>query len=263
MNKYQAPTEFIGRETIFLESCESTNSLALTACSENKATHGLAIVAEHQTKGRGQMGNKWDSKRGDNLLLSIVLKPTISANEQFYLSKAVACGIMEGLGAWAKEQVGQNLPLAIKWPNDIYLEGKKLGGILIENQWNAGKWTHSVVGIGLNINQIDFEGLRATSLKKHTRNSTEIDKIEVFNSICLGMEKYVKVCEFGDFHQIDEVYHSYLFRLNEWHLYQDNESREVFDGRILKVNEQGLILIEKQNGYKMYDLKEISFIFPT
>ena len=263
MNKYQAPSEFIGRQTIFLESCESTNSLALAACTENTAEEGLVIIAEHQTKGRGQMGNRWDSKIGENLLFSIVLKPSISAAEQFFLSKSVACGIIEGISNWAKLNFGRSLPLSIKWPNDLYINEKKLGGILIENQWNSGKWTHSVVGIGLNINQTSFEGLRATSLKEQLGSSESLEKPDLFNSICLGIEKYYKLCEERHFERIDDTYHSYLFRLNEWHLYQDQSTQEIFDGKILRVNEQGLVIIEKQNGYKMYDLKEIIFIFPT
>lgn len=263
MNKYQAPTEFIGRKTIFLESCESTNSLALQECTERDIEEGLIYIAEHQTKGRGQMGNRWDSKNGENLLFSLVLKPTISAQEQFYLSKSVACGIVEGLKIWAKDFFGKNLPLAIKWPNDLYLADKKIGGILIENQWNAGKWTHAVVGVGLNINQQQFDGLRASSLRAYLETEEELDKPTIFNAICFGLEEHYLACLNKKFPLIDDKYHAHLLRLNEWHLYQENESKEVFDGKILQVNEQGLLLVEKQNGYKLYDLKEIVFIFPT
>lgn len=263
MNKYQAPTEFIGRRTIFLESCESTNSLALRECAEKDVEEGLIFIAEHQTRGRGQMGNRWDSRKGENLLFSLVLKPAISAQEQFYLSKSVACGIVEGLKAWAKEVFGKNLPLAIKWPNDLYLADKKLGGILIENQWNGGKWTHAVVGVGLNINQQQFDGLRATSLRAHLKMDEILDKTAIFNALCKGLEEYYLACLDKQFSSIDDNYHAHLLRLNEWHLYEENESKEVFDGKILQVNEQGLLLVEKQNGYKLYDLKEIVFIFPT
>lgn len=263
MNKYQAPTEFIGRKTIFLESCESTNSLALEECSEKDIEEGLVYVAEHQTKGRGQMGNRWDSKSGENLLFSLVLRPKIAANEQFYLSKSVACGIIDGLKNWSKNVLGTSLPLAIKWPNDIYLGEKKIGGILIENQWNAGKWAYAVVGVGLNVNQQQFDGLRATSLRAFANQQAEINKSTLFNALCKGLETYYLACADKKFQWIDEKYHADLMRLNEWHLYQEMESKEVFDGKILQVNEQGLLLMEKQNGYKLYDLKEISFIFHT
>jgi len=262
LNKYQAPTQFIGRNTKYLDSCESTNSLALQECLENNIPEGFCYIADHQTKGRGQRGNRWDSHRGHNLLLSIVLQPKLSANQQFYLSKAIACGVVEGLKRWGNE-LGIHLPVSIKWPNDIYLAEKKIGGILIENQWNAGQWTYAIIGIGLNINQEEFGELRATSLKAFTSSSKEIDKATVFKQLCLGIENQYAICQTENFDQLDTTYHAHLLRLNEWHLYQEPDSQEIIDGKIIQVNEQGLLLVEKQNGYKLYDLKEIIFIFPS
>lgn len=263
MKNYQAKTEFIGRNIKYLESCESTNSLALQECLEKEIEEGFCYIANHQTNGRGQRGNGWDSKKGDNLLLSIVLKPTLNANQQFYLSKSIACGIVKGLNQWAKIHLNKSLPFSVKWPNDIYVEDKKIGGILIENQWNAGNWIHSIVGIGLNINQEHFGDLRASSLKSYSKLSEPIEKGEVFNFICTSIEYFYKKNSPENFAFIDEQYHSYLMRLNEWHLYQEVENSQVIDGKIIQVNEQGLLLMEKQNGYKLYDLKEIIFIFPS
>jgi len=263
LKNYQAQTQFIGRITKYLESCESTNSLALQECLATEIPEGFCYIAEHQTAGRGQRGNRWDSKAGDNLLLSIVLKPKIAANQQFFLSKAIACGIAEGIQNWAKTTLNRHLPVAVKWPNDIYLSEKKLGGVLIENQWNTGIWTHAIVGIGLNINQTNFGDLRATSLKEFVKIPTEIDKSEIFHFICEAIEKHYQACQQEDFELIDSSYHNHLLRLNEWHLYQEADHKEIFDGKIIRVNEQGLLLIEKQNGYKLYDLKEIIFIFPS
>lgn len=262
MKNYQAQTQFIGRLTKYLESCESTNSLALQECLEREIPEGFCYISEHQTAGRGQRGNRWDSEAGNNLLLSIVFKPKLSAADQFFLSKAIACGIAEGIKQWGKITCNLQLPVSIKWPNDIYLSDKKLGGVLIENQWNAGKWTHAIVGIGLNINQTNFGDLRATSLKAHCQQINDFDKVEIFQFICEAIEKHYHACQQKDFELIDSIYHSYLLRLNEWHLYQEADQQEVFDGKIIQVNEQGLLLMEKQKGYKLYDLKEIIFIFP-
>ncbi len=263
MKKYQAQTEFVGRNIKYLESCESTNSLALQECLSKEIPEGFCYIANHQTKGRGQRGNEWNSKEGENLLLSFVFKPKIAANHQFYLSKAVACGIILGLQNWSIKLFNKSLTLSIKWPNDIYLDDKKMGGILIENQWNSGTWTHSVVGIGLNINQDQFGNLRATSLKSYCNWLETIDKAEVFHSICEAIEFFYLKNTIENFSFIDENYHQSLLRLNEWHLYQEVENQEIFDGKIIQVNEAGHLLMEKQNGYKLYDLKEIIFIFPS
>ncbi len=262
MNKYQAQTQFIGRNIKYLESCESTNSLALQECLENDPDEGFCFITDHQSNGRGQRGNRWDSKAGDNLLFSLILKPNLSANQQFYLSKAVAIAICEGIKSWAIQNHQLHLPIHIKWPNDIYVDNQKIGGVLIENQWNAGKWTHAVIGIGLNINQEHFGDLRATSLKSYARLAKTIDKSELFHCLCESIEQSYQSCLNQHFQEIDQHYHANLLRLNEWYLYQDAESQEVFDGKIMQVNEQGLLLIEKQNEVKLYDLKEIIFIFP-
>ena len=258
MNKYQAPTEFIGQQIKYLETCDSTNTLALKECLEESIKEGFTWIADHQTEGRGQRGNSWLSKKGDNLLFSIYLKPKLQNEPHFYFSKAIACGIIDGLQQWSKSK----LPLQIKWPNDIYIGDQKLGGILIENQWAGSQWTHSIVGIGLNINQEEFGDLRANSLKKFLEVSEHIPRDFVFHAICQSIEKYFKNYQAHQFDLIDQFYHEHLFRLNEWNLYQEAESNEMFDGKIIQVNEQGLLLMEKQNGYRLYDLKELIFIFP-
>jgi BirA family biotin operon repressor/biotin-[acetyl-CoA-carboxylase] ligase len=188
------------------------------------------------------------------------LKPNDQqAIHQFYLSKAISIGILEGLQKWAINTLLEKLPIKIKWPNDIYLEEQKIAGILIENNFQAGKWNFSIVGIGININQTEFENLRASSLKKWTKSPAKIDIREIFNAISIEIENYYQLFLSNNFEEIDKVYHQNLFRLQTKALFEDGTG--IFSGKIIRVNPNGHLVLEKSNELKVYDLKELSFIF--
>ncbi|MCZ2473817.1 biotin--[acetyl-CoA-carboxylase] ligase [Aquirufa ecclesiirivi] len=260
MNNYHAPTQFIGKLAKYISTCPSTNSMAFQESLESQIPEGFAWVAGHQSAGRGQRGNTWQAEPDQNLLLSFLLKPPHSLLEnQFYLSKAVALGILNGLQNWASENYGEKIPLSIKWPNDLYLDGKKLGGILIENNFQSGQWTFSIVGIGLNINQTNFADLRACSLKSWMKSPQSFDLLDIYKHISAGIEQEYLHFLAQKFHLLDEAYHQKLFRFQEWHSYQD--SKHEFIGKILRVNAQGLLIMEKPVGEQVYEIKELSFIF--
>ncbi len=221
---------------------------------------GFAWIAGQQTAGKGQRGNVWQTQANQNLLVSYLFHPDPNLlSAQFYLSKAIAIGIIDGLQDWAKQSLGETIPLEIKWPNDIYLAGKKLGGILIESNFQAGKWAFSIVGIGLNINQIDFAGLRANSIRQWTQQPQAIDIQSIFNHVSMGIENTYQAFSNQEFDELDNRYHQHLFRLNNWHTFEDKLGQ--FEGKIVRVNEQGLIEIEKNDRRESYDIKELSFIF--
>ena len=185
MNKYQAPTRFVGKNTKYHETCASTNSLGFQEALEYQLPEGFAWIAGHQTAGKGQRGNQWLAEANQNLLVSYLLKPNHELlPSQFYLSKAIANGIVLGLQQWASNSLGERLPLEIKWPNDIYLEGRKLGGILIESNFQAGKWAFSIIGIGLNINQLSFAEDKAISLRLATqKDEFDIEKNQQYRRL--------------------------------------------------------------------------------
>jgi BirA family biotin operon repressor/biotin-[acetyl-CoA-carboxylase] ligase len=178
---------------------------------------------------------------------------------QFYLSKAIAIGILEGLQKWAKNTLLEKLPLKIKWPNDLYLEEKKIAGILIENNFQAGQWNFSIVGIGININQTKFDNLRASSLKNWTKSPASLDIRDIFNAISIEIENFYQHFLSNHFEFIDEVYHQNLFRMQSTALFEDETG--VFSAKIVRVNSNGHIVLENLSEIKVYDLKELSFIF--
>jgi BirA family biotin operon repressor/biotin-[acetyl-CoA-carboxylase] ligase len=260
LNNYQAPTRFVGKKTKYLDCCESTNVLGFQEALQADIPEGFAWIAGQQTAGKGQRGNVWQTEANQNLLVSYLLKPDHQlVHSQFYLSKAAANGIIHGLQSWANDTLGEALPLEIKWPNDLFLAGQKIGGILIESNFQAGKWAFSILGIGLNINQIEFHGLRATSLRKWTQNPQQFDVSAIFDYISTGIEKSYQSFTSQSFSDLDAEYHRHLYCLHHWHLLEDKMGQ--FQGRIVRVNEQGLIEIEKNDTLECYDIKELSFIF--
>ena len=262
MNNYQAPTRFVGKKSKYLDICPSTNSLAFQEALNGDFPEGFAWIAGHQTAGRGQRGNTWQVEPNQNLTLSFLLRPPHELVEkQFYLSKAIANGILAGLESWSRATQGENFNFEIKWPNDIYLDGVKMGGILIENNFQAGKWNFSIIGIGLNINQTHFENLRGTSLRSYLDLHQAIPLTMIYDYIAQGIEEAYTLFTSKAFTSIDEIYHEKLFRRLEWATFEASDER--FEGKILGVNEQGLLEIEKEFTVESYDLKEISFIFPS
>jgi BirA family biotin operon repressor/biotin-[acetyl-CoA-carboxylase] ligase len=260
LNKYQAPTRFVGKNTKYLETCASTNSLGFQEALEYQLPDGFAWITGHQTDGKGQRGNKWVDQPNENLLVSYLLRPTMQpAANQFYLSKALSIGLLEGIQKWARNTLMDELPLKIKWPNDLYLEEQKLAGILIENNFLSGQWNFSIAGIGININQTEFANLRASSLKKWTHSPMQIDIREIFNSISAEIENYYEIFTSNQFDLLDQIYHLHLFQHQKLAQYEDETG--VFLGKIIQVNPNGHLVLEKSNEIKVYDLKELSFIF--
>ena len=177
---------FIGRKLIYLPSCHSTNDEALSLIKDDKYEHGKLIITSDQTKGRGQRGNQWLTKPGQNLTFSIILDVTFLNTERIFdLNMVVSLGILKGLNSTLN---AQHSTLKVKWPNDIYFEEKKLGGILIENVFRGDGSVWSVAGIGININQEDFNYLNATSLRVIA--GREFDLQAVLNGITNEIEKF-------------------------------------------------------------------------
>ena len=163
---------------IKLNAIDSTNDFLKALASNQKIENFTVVTAKSQYKGRGQMGTEWQTEEGKNLITSILIKKTIPNTELiFVLNIAIAISIIEAL---KKIKIPD---LSIKWPNDIMSGRKKIAGILIENNIKENGKIQSIVGIGLNINQTNFENLpKASSLKVITGKDYEIEEI-LFNII--------------------------------------------------------------------------------
>ena len=156
----------IGSNVISLETVDSTNAFAVEL-GERQAAHGTVVVAEKQTKGRGRLGRTWASPSGGNIYMSVLLRPSVRLEDVTILT------VMAGVACVRALRDATGVPVAIKWPNDLMVDGKKLGGILTEIKSASGRVSFAAVGIGINVNA-DFGNFPpdirdlATSLKIET-----------------------------------------------------------------------------------------------
>ena len=243
----------IGNHLIELDTVDSTNNYAAKLLLQTKLVNGTAIMTHFQTDGRGQRGSSWNSDPGKNLLFSLILNGHfINTENYFLLSKVIAIGINEAIEE-ISGQVGY-----VKWPNDIYMNEKKIGGILIENQWKGNLLEVAIVGVGINVNQVDFDELdNATSLA--LLGSKNYDVKEVMNKVFSKIEIYYNKLKKGDVEQINAIYFNHLLYGGQWKVYDSKNGR--IEGKITKVMENGLIELKlKDKNRSTFDFKELSFI---
>ncbi len=245
---------FVGQNLLTLKEVDSTNSFLRNLLTNSKPLpEGTVIMAEHQYSGRGQQQNKCHSQAGKNLTFSILLKPTfLSAVNQFDLTRAISLGVFDTL----RTLLGDNLK--IKWPNDIYYNDSKLGGMLIENVVQGSSINNSIIGIGLNVNQDDFpDGLtNATSVKQILHKDYDLRLL--LSEICSNIEAYYLHLKAGRIDFIRNAYLNSLYWLNEPRRFK--AGGEVFEGIIEGVADNGLLQIKKDGSTTGYDLKEIEFL---
>lgn len=252
---FQPSTLFLGKKSRFVPTCHSTNDELAKMIQESGAEipEGTLVATAHQTAGRGQRGNRWESAPGENLTFSLLLKPGfLRASEQFRLSIAVALGVYETL----REHLDDSLK--VKWPNDVFHGNRKLGGLLIENTLQGYALAHSVVGIGLNVNQLQFGVPTATSLRAVTGQPYRYDLDALLARLleCLEAE-YLRLRQGG--HEAQKArYLAALYRYQEWHPFRDAEG-QLFNGQLLGVDEAGRLAVETETGVRYFGVKEVQF----
>lgn len=191
-----------------LDTTDSTNNYAMEQVHAGLAKHGMAWFALEQTMGKGQRGKSWESQKGKNIALSIVLEPEkLHITNPFHLNTLVALSCLDFFGYYAGSET------KIKWPNDIYWRDRKAGGILIESNHRGKTWNWAIVGIGINLNQTSFNTdlVNPVSLKQIT--GKDYDIIDAGNQLYQMLMKSLR--ETVDFDQILKRYNTELFRLNE------------------------------------------------
>ena len=161
MSKNIATNLFNDKISIYVTECLSTNDILTNLLKRNKVVEGDSIETDFQYQGKGQRNNTWISEKESNILLSFLLSPNLKVENQFIIHVLVSISLIKLLNKL-------NIDARIKWPNDIYVGDKKIAGILIENFIFKKKVQNSVVGIGLNLNQRNFKGFRATSVYLET-----------------------------------------------------------------------------------------------
>ncbi len=221
---------------------------------------GVVLTTFNQTAGRGQMGNQWLAEPNNNIAFTVVLKPTfLDAREQFHLNKAIALAVHDCI---VKIFIQYNPLLAetcsVKWANDIYVSDEKIAGILIQNALSGSRLQHSIIGIGLNINQLAFpDNFNATSLKR--RLELDFDLFTIVEQLAKAIEQRYLQLKTGNFKGLHDEYLSKLYRFNDEYLFQ-YPNGAFFRGTIIGVTATGRLEILTTEGVKTFDIKEVKFV---
>ncbi|AWW31899.1 biotin--[acetyl-CoA-carboxylase] ligase [Echinicola strongylocentroti] len=252
MHKILANTVFLGKDIIYMTECHSTNDIASAKIKDGTVKEGSIVLTDKQTKGRGQRGNRWYSEPGKNLTFSLVLAPVfLSPGAQFDLNRMISKAVKDALNRYADG-------IMVKWPNDIvHTTQGKLGGILIENSLTQSRIETSVVGIGLNLNQVDFALPGPVSLA--VLSGRQVDKWELLNEILVEIEKrYIQVKK-GRVDKLREEYWQDLYLREEWATYEDASG--IYEGMITGITPEGRLIIKKKDGkVNQYAFKEVKFL---
>lgn len=251
MYKTVTDTLFLGKNIVFVPECPSTNDLASTLLLLPTTVEGTVVITNNQTAGRGQRGNTWQTEANQNLTFSLIVKPSfLPVKDQFYLTVATTLGIQDFLKAKGVEDV------KIKWPNDVLAGGKKVCGILIENQLQGSTLASSIIGVGLNVSQENFAVTTATSLKKVTGNEYVLS-VEFGQLIAAIEVQYLKLRQ-GKRSELLQEYLRVLYQINEAKTYRSVD--EPFEGTIIGVDAIGKLQVSTTTGVRTFDLKEIQYM---
>ena len=255
-------TLFIGHPVKTLERVNSTNSYALELIKQSAPTEGYVVWGKEQFAGRGQRGAAWHSEPGTNLTFSVILRPQfLPLAEQFQLTKAIALGIAHFVSYCLVDSVH----VKIKWPNDIYVKNCKIAGILIENVLEQSVLKYSVVGIGLNVNQVVFDPSLPNPVSLKLLTGKDFNAEDCLMQLCSFIEKQYLDLRAMDYPQIDGAYHNLLYRRGIWSDFQLRG--ENITAEIQGVNRSGHLILKRKstinNSYEIIevtDIKQLIFL---
>lgn len=234
---------------------DSTNTELKQRFRRDKTIPNTVLSADHQTKGRGQRQGYWNTPANKNLTLSLLLRNlSLPVDLNFKLSALVSIAIAERL-----QKIAPSVNISIKWPNDILAENKKICGILIENMLKKNIIEHSIIGIGLNVNQTNFDNLpQAGSLKTVTQQDFDLENLLL--SLTKAVEHKVYNGLQTPISTIISTYELHLFRhqLNSTFQFPNGEKRV---GKIQGINSSGHLKILFETELHYFDLKEIKLLY--
>lgn len=246
-------TQWLGHELCYHEKLNSTNSY-LKRLDTEEISHGMLCLTDHQLRGRGQYDRHWESESGANLTFSLVFTPV--QNQRLHvLTLALAETLVEML------QRQYQLQAAIKWPNDILINGKKVAGLLTETAFSGNHLDRVLVGVGLNLNQTSFSDVvaeTATSIKKEL--GFEVEREQFLADFLLDAEQSYAHWSKRSRELITAI-NFHLLGYGKWVSLQVNGDKILEKQKLLGINEQGkLIVIDKNADVKAFAYEQIRIL---
>ena len=231
-----------------LVSVDSTNNYVANLIENASCQDGSVIMADYQTQGRGQRGNSWQSVSAENLMFSLAFQPKYPLKEQIRLSWYSALMWQQCLRRFGVHAL-------IKWPNDLYVDAKKIGGLLIEQQLKGEKLEWVVLGCGVNVNHHPGLALSTSILDEIGQRFKPTTVLNEFLDLMNAQQALLN----GDFQTLKTLFEAELWLKGEWRKFATSEG-EVFEGAISGVTEIGEICIQTTQGILNFSNQEVSYL---
>ena len=247
---------------INLPVVDSTNNFIREMLAEERTGNVMSaqslpgftlVVADNQTKGRGQQGNSWETERGKNLTFSLLCHPDfVCATRQFLLSQCMAVAVQEALSYYVDG-------VEIKWPNDIYVGDGKISGTLIECDLQGKSIANCIIGVGINVNQTEFRSDAPNPVSLKQLVGKDFDREEILSAIVGNFQRYYEMLHEEREEEIRRAYMERLYRRSGVYRYRD--VRGEFEAEIADVEPTGHLRLRFSDGNVVrYEFKEVSFI---
>lgn len=210
----------------------------------------LVVTADMQFAGRGQRGAVWHSNAKENILLSILVRPSfLPVEKQFVLSQAVALSLHDTLSHY-------DIDVLLKWPNDIYSGDRKMAGILIELDYSGCSVEQAIIGIGLNVNQRIFNPMERKPVSMALLRGYNFPLEDVVGTLLNAFSSRYRMLCCGNFDTISDEYRHLLLGFGEWRFFVDANGK--FEARIIDVEPDGHLLLQRRDGVECrYAFKEL------
>lgn len=234
-------TVWMGRECVYLKSVDSTNNCAKRLAEEGAAA-GTLVVAEEQTGGKGRRGRNWTSARGENIMMTLILRPGIRPEHASRLTLLMAMGVAGGI----RKVTG--LPAGIKWPNDVVVNGRKVCGILTELSTEVDYINYVVIGAGINVNQEYFpEEIRNVAGSLYMETGKKVQRAELAAAVLEELEKLYGI--FLQTEDLSALYQSYNeLCVNRGHEIRVLDPGKEYTGITDGINASGELLVRRADG---------------
>jgi len=237
---------------VYLKQVASTNDYLSGLLSDSQKRESTMVVADYQESGRGQGAHAWHSEYGKNLLASLLLFPAfLSASDQFHLSRIASLALIDTL-----KFLG--VSACIKWPNDILIQKRKVAGILIENGITGKKISHTIIGIGLNLNQDSYPDFPVKATSVALESGFPADRNQVATLLLESLMERYRELERAEFSSLENDYLEHLFMLNEKEGFSFRGKH--FTGIIRGISDLGELLVESDGITRNYGFQEIQYL---
>ena len=242
-------SSFFSNNQVKLNEIDSTNKFLLQLHKKKKFTNTVVVTADFQTKGKGRKGNSWESEKGKNLLISILLRHKLKIEDQFLFNICISMSIQELIYNYTKEKV------YIKWPNDIIILNKKIAGYIIDNLVQKNIIHTSIIGIGLNVNQLKFKKYNPLATSISLIKETEIDLEKLKNDLLKILENNYKALD----KTAIKKYNKLLFKKGITMHFKKKE--EILKAKIVSVDKNGTLKLNVEGkGLKKFKANQLKYM---